>query len=80
MRTTVDIDDDVLCAARALAAQHGCSLGSAISQLARQSLNRSSRPARPAALPLRGRFALLPDRREVVTVQRVRRLMEIGGA
>ena len=36
MRTTVTIDDDVLAVARALAGQRGCSLGSAISELARR--------------------------------------------
>ena len=36
MRTTVTIDDDVLAVARALAAQTGCSLGSALSELARR--------------------------------------------
>ena len=36
MRTTVTIDDDVLAVARALAAQSGSSLGSALSELARR--------------------------------------------
>ena len=36
MRTTVTIDDDVLAVARALAERDGCSLGSALSELARR--------------------------------------------
>ena len=36
MRTTVTIDDDVLAVARALAERTGCSLGSALSELARR--------------------------------------------
>ena len=36
MRTTVTIDDDVLAVARALAERTGCSLGSALSGLARR--------------------------------------------
>ncbi len=36
MRTTLTIDDDVLAVARALAAQTGSSLGSAVSALARR--------------------------------------------
>ena len=36
MRTTVTIDDDVLAVARALADRTGCSLGSALSELARR--------------------------------------------
>lgn len=42
MRITVTIDDDVLAVARALAAQTGCSLGSAISELARRSFQTAS--------------------------------------
>ena len=38
MRTTVSIDDDVLAVARALAERKGCSLGSALSELARRGL------------------------------------------
>ena len=36
MRTTLNIDDDVLAVARALAERNGTSLGSAISELARR--------------------------------------------
>ena len=36
MRTTLNIDDDVLAVARALAERNGCSLGSAVSELARR--------------------------------------------
>ena len=47
MRTTLTIDDDVLAVARALAAQTGCSLGSAVSQLARRGF-RTAAATRPA--------------------------------
>lgn len=40
MRTTLTIDDDVLQAARTLAAQQGQSIGAVISDLARQGLRR----------------------------------------
>ena len=36
MRTTLNIDDEVLAVARALAERNGCSLGSAVSELARR--------------------------------------------
>ena len=36
MRTTLNIDDDVLAVAQALADRMGCSLGSALSELARR--------------------------------------------
>ncbi len=38
MRTTVDIEDDVLLAAREIAQQRGLSIGKVLSDLARQSL------------------------------------------
>ncbi len=40
MRTTVDIEDDVLQAARAIAARDRISIGRAISTLAREALSR----------------------------------------
>ena len=36
MRTTLSIDDDVLAAARELAERNGCTLGKAVSELARK--------------------------------------------
>lgn len=44
MRTTLNVDDDVLAGARALAAERGISVGAALSDLARRSLR-----ARPVA-------------------------------
>lgn len=38
MRTTLDLGDDVLAAARSLAAEKGVSLGAAVSELARRGL------------------------------------------
>ncbi|MGI9022280.1 MAG: antitoxin [Acidimicrobiales bacterium] len=43
MRTTLDIDDDVLEVARALAAAEGQSLGQAVSGLARRGLSANLR-------------------------------------
>ena len=45
MRTTLNVDDDVLASARALAQERGVSLGAALSELAR----RGSRPRSVAA-------------------------------
>lgn len=42
MRTTVDIDDDVLTAARSLARSQRRSIGTVLSELARRGLNPSS--------------------------------------
>jgi hypothetical protein len=63
MRTTIAIDDDVLAAARGLAAQQHKSIGSVISALARQAL----RPAASSS-EIRNGIPLLPVRRDSVPV------------
>lgn len=59
MRTTLQIDDDVMQAARVLARRHGSSLGAVISALARRAL---STPHAHAAMgqQLRNGLPLLP--------------------
>lgn len=47
MRTTLDIDDDILAAARSIAAE-GRSIGSALSMVARRGLQASARTERGA--------------------------------
>lgn len=79
MRTTLDLDDDVLIAARAHAAREKRSLGSVISSLARESLQRPLAAAGSARGAQGGRFAVLPARSELVTVEQVRRLMDAEG-
>jgi hypothetical protein len=79
MRTTLDLDDDVLIAAKAHAARDKRSLGAIISELARESLQRPAASAGKARGPRGGRFAVLPARKEVVTVEHVRRLMDAEG-
>ena len=82
MRTTINIAEDALIAARNVAQRERISLGDAISELVRRGATATAGDA-PAALrqavPLRGRFALLPARDEVVTPQHVRELMEREG-
>lgn len=70
MRTTLDIDDDVLTAAKERAAAEKTTTGKVISDLARQAL------IRPAEGPLikRNGFFVLPSRAGVVTSALVRRL------
>jgi hypothetical protein len=75
MRTTLDIEDDVLQAAKELAQREGRTAGGVISELARRGL------AAPAWKPKAGRGSrggvpLLPSRGEVVTLEKVRRLMD----
>jgi len=59
MRTTLQIDDDVMLAARVLARQQGCSLGAVISALARRALRTPSAPA-ATGQQLRNGLPLLP--------------------
>ena len=80
MRTTLDLDDDVLIAAKAHAAREKRSLGAVISDLARESLQRPATTPGPARGPRGGRFAVLPARKEVVTPDHVQRLMDAEGA
>jgi hypothetical protein len=80
MRTTLNIAEDALLAARHLAERERMPLGDAVSELVRRGATTGgpSRAARSAA-PLRGRFALLPARDEVITPRHVRELMEREG-
>jgi hypothetical protein len=75
MRTTLDIDVDVLNAAKELARRERTTAGAVISNLARQALT-SPRPNRPAApKPFHG-FAPLPKRGGIVTNELIDRLRE----
>jgi hypothetical protein len=77
MRTTLDLDDDVLLAAKEHAARDRTSIGAALSALARQGL-RHPAAAAPSARG-GGRFAVLPRREETVTLEHVRTLADREG-
>ena len=79
MRTTLDIEDDVLQAAKELAEREGSTAGRVISALARRGLMTPGRKARPPQAT-RGGVPLLPSRGEVVTLDHVRELMDQEGA
>jgi hypothetical protein len=70
MRTTIDLEEDVLLAAKELARQRGVSIGKVISELARQALMPSEASA------LRNGIPLFPVRAgaAVVTPELVRQL------
>ena len=73
MRTTLAIDDDVLAAARSLAARQRTSLGKVISSLARSALK-----PRQNVGEARNGVPLLPDRGQAasVTLELVNRLRD----
>lgn len=52
MRTTVDLEDDVLMAAKELARQQGVTLGKVVSDLVRQALTRRPAGATRQGIPL----------------------------
>jgi hypothetical protein len=72
MRTTMNIDDDVLKAAKELAARRNTSVGRVLSDLVRQGLNAAS-----ADEPVsRNGFKLLPRTGVPITVELVDRLAD----
>ncbi len=82
MRTTLDIDDDVLTAAKQLGAREKKTAGKILSEFFRRALHAPA-PAKSktGAAPYRMKngIPVLPSRGEVVTVEKVRRLMEEEG-
>jgi hypothetical protein len=80
MRTTLDIDDDVLLAAKERAAREQRSIGAVLSELARGGLRQSAAvPATRRARQNGGRFAVLPARGEVVTLEHLNTLRDREG-
>jgi hypothetical protein len=75
MRTTLDVDDDVLLAARQIAAREGASIGRILSRLARQALAYQEVSENRNGVPL---FPRQPDAR-VVTSDLVIQLREEEG-
>lgn len=71
MRTTLEIDDDVVAAARELAAEERRSLGAVISDLARRGLT-------PARVDTSGRFPVIqsPATAPPITPEMVRRAFD----
>ena len=76
MRTTLDIEDDVLQAAKELAQRQGGSAGQVISDLARRGLNATPTKRRPG---LHGGVPVLPSRSEIVTLDHVQKIQDQEG-
>jgi hypothetical protein len=72
MRTTLDLEEDVLLAAKELARQKGTSIGKIVSDLARQALMRASGTNIRNGLPL---FPIQPNA-GVVTIELVNQLRD----
>jgi len=78
MRTTLDIEDDVLQAAKELAQREGGTAGQIISTLARRGLASSASKSKKTPSTRCG-VPLLPSRGEVVTLERIHNLMDQAG-
>ena len=78
MRTTLDIEDDVLQAAKELARREGGTAGQVISTLARRGLALPHTKRKKSSLT-RGGVPLLPSRGEIVTLEKVQNLMDREG-
>jgi hypothetical protein len=75
MRTTLDIDDDILQAAKELAKAEKKTAGQVLSELARKGLTSAPAAAEPE-FELRDGWYTLPSRGGVVTKEQVDRLIE----
>lgn len=72
MRTTVDLEEDVLLVAKEIAKERGDTLGHVLSDLARKGLTRRARVSRKRGLPL---FPIQPNA-GVVTLELVNHLQD----
>lgn len=72
MRTTLDIEDDVLLAAKEIARQRGGSMGKVLSDLARQALTQRTTGTKRHGVPM---FPVRPEGR-TVTLELVNELRD----
>jgi len=82
MRTTLDIDDDVLLAAKELAARGQTTAGKVLSDLARRGIHApdpNAAGARAKAMTMRNGVPVFASQGEVITSDHVRRVMEEEG-
>ena len=78
MRTTLDIEDDVLQAAKELARHEGSTAGQVISALARRGL--AAPNGKPGKSPrLRNGVPLFPSSGEIVTMEHIQKIMDEEG-
>ncbi|CAK0755712.1 putative antitoxin VapB38 [Gammaproteobacteria bacterium] len=78
MNTTLDIDQDVMETAQAIAARHSKSIDAVISESARRGMRMPWPESGEQSLYRHG-FRILPPRGEVITPEHVRRLMDEEG-
>jgi hypothetical protein len=74
MRTTLDISQDVLLAAKEMAARTNMSMGEVISDLARKSLRSSDTPSQNG---MRNGFPVLAPSGKAITSEFIKSLMDV---
>jgi hypothetical protein len=79
MRTTLDIEDDVLQAAKELARHEGSTAGRVISTLARRGLNGNRPKSKKSQFVYRNGVPLLPSSGEIVTMEHIQKIMDEEG-
>lgn len=82
MRTTLDIDDDVLIAAKELAAKERTTAGKILSEFFRRALHipaNAKHGGTQMGYVMKNGIPVFPSRGEVVTTEKVRRIMEEEG-
>jgi hypothetical protein len=78
VRTTLDIDDDVLQAAKELAWKEHTTTGRMISKLARRALNGSIEPTKEKFVFKNG-IPVRPSRGEIITLEHVQTIIDEEG-
>jgi hypothetical protein len=76
MRTTVDIDEDVLQAAKEIAERDKTTAGKVLSDLARRGL---TTPAKLRRVKYRNGIPILRSRGEIVTLEKIQKIMDAEG-
>jgi hypothetical protein len=82
MRTTLDIDPDVLEAAKELAAKEKSTAGRVISEIFRRGIQASRTPAtttHKGSFEVKNGIPLMPSRGDLVTSERIRKIMDEEG-
>ena len=82
MRTTLDLEPDVLLQARQIAQMQRTSIGKTVSRLLRerfQAAQQNGAPVDAKGFVYRNGFAVLPARGEVVTPEHIQQLMDDAG-
>ena len=80
MRTTIDIEEDVLQAAKELAKKEGTTAGRVLSRLARQGLKKGpASPKRKHKINYRNGVPVFPSRGEIITSEHIQKLIDEEG-